>query len=336
MMVNLSSLFVGLLAAAPALAHMEMAWPPALRNKGNKFTTNPDYDYVSPLAASGANFPCKGHHSVLGTPQGQVVATWSQGGVYNMTIQGSAVHGGGSCQASLSYDQGRTFTAIKTWIGNCPIQGSGTWSFTVPGDAPVGDALFAWSWFNRIGAREMYMNCASVSVKPGSGSGAASTPWAKRPEIFKANIGNGCATLEMKDVMIPNPGPDVVLAGNPTTDPVGNCGPKAPPVLIVSTSASTKPAASSSNSSTKPATSSTKSATTSKAAAPSPPPATTTKVPPTPPCLKDPAVQKAIAEAYTRGLVAGGYAHSKSAAAAAAAAATGAARHRRARHARSH
>lgn len=31
-----------------------------------------------------------------------------------------------------------------------------TQSFTLPAEAPSGQALFAWNWFNRVGNREMY------------------------------------------------------------------------------------------------------------------------------------------------------------------------------------
>lgn len=67
------------------------------------------------------------------------------------------------------------------------------------------------------------MNCAVITTTGGGGS--ASTPFASRPQIFKANIANGCSTVEGSDVLFPNPGPpgDVTNAGTKTAAPVGTC-----------------------------------------------------------------------------------------------------------------
>lgn len=67
-----------------AAAHMAMVQPPALRHKANPYTPQEliDYDYVSPLLASGANFPCKGYHADIGTPAGRPVANYMPGGTY--------------------------------------------------------------------------------------------------------------------------------------------------------------------------------------------------------------------------------------------------------------
>lgn len=62
-------------------------------------------------------------------------------------FEGSATHAGGSCQASLSYDRGATWKVMTSYIGGCVgIQpgGSQSFSFTVPSDAPGGEALFGW------------------------------------------------------------------------------------------------------------------------------------------------------------------------------------------------
>jgi hypothetical protein len=182
---------------------------------------------------------------------GGVTATFKQGGTYNFTIAGAAQHGGGSCQASLSYDQGATFTVIKSYIGSCPL--ASNYDFTIPADAPAGDALFAWTWFNQQGNREMYMNCAHVSIKSSGASKRSvnikgklygrdgaykrslstkdklkakrnTTAFADRPAIFQANNGNGCKTVETTDLVFPDPGPDVEknLAGTASA-PTGTC-----------------------------------------------------------------------------------------------------------------
>lgn len=230
---------IGLLSAAHA--HMEMTFPPPFRSKYNPYTTDIDYSMTSPLDASGANFPCKGYQSLYDTPQGRAVTTWSPGQTVNFTLTGSATHNGGSCQASLSYDRGRTWTAVHSYIGQCPLKS--TWSLTLPNDTPAGDALFAWSWFNNLGNREMYMNCAHVVISgrkaaaaaqdtlPGNAAAAPvarspSDPYRSRPAMFVANVGNGCGTVETFDLDFPQPGPDVDRASTKTKPPSGTCARK--------------------------------------------------------------------------------------------------------------
>ena len=212
-----------------ASAHMEISFPPPLRSRFNTFADPATIDYTNtaPLAATGANYPCKGYQVDIGTASGKSVATFNAGGAYNFTVVGGAPHGGGSCQVSLSYDKGKTFTVIQSIVGGCPL--SSNYPFTIPSDAPAGDAIWAWTWSNTIGNREQYMNCAAVTI---GGAGAkrdvaekrATAAFSSRPSVFLANIGNGCSTTEGKDVDFPNPGPDVVHGGSNLIAPVGNCG----------------------------------------------------------------------------------------------------------------
>lgn len=209
-----------------AAAHMQVSYPPPLRSKFNPNADNIDYSYTAPLDPSGANYPCKGYLSDLGTPSAASTANFAPGGAYNFTVAGSATHGGGSCQVSLSYDKGKTFTVIQSIIGGCPL--SSSYPFTIPSDAPEGEAIWAWTWNNEIGNRELYMNCAVVTI---GGGGAkrevkerASAAFSSRPQVFLANIGNGCTAPEGVDVDYPNPGPDVVTSGSKIGPPVGSCG----------------------------------------------------------------------------------------------------------------
>ncbi|KAL2753486.1 hypothetical protein ACRALDRAFT_1072041 [Sodiomyces alcalophilus JCM 7366] len=218
--------------ATMAQAHMEMIWPPPFRSKHNPHSTDIDYSMTSPLEADGSNFPCKGYHSLIDTAQGKPVAQWQPGQSYNFTIGGTANHRGGSCQASLSYDGGKTWTVIHSYIGNCPL--TPTWDFVLPVDTPTGDALFAWSWFNKVGNREMYMNCAHVTIGDGGDRSAASKSAvsdaasfvSKRPAMFVANVANGCSTLEGTDLEFPEPGPEVTENSSNTAGPAGGCGSK--------------------------------------------------------------------------------------------------------------
>jgi len=63
----------------------------------------------------------------------------------NGRIDGGAAHGGGSCQVSLSFDGGVSYTVIKSFIGDCPhAGGGGAFQFTIPQSTPAGTAIFAW------------------------------------------------------------------------------------------------------------------------------------------------------------------------------------------------
>lgn len=69
-----------------------------------------------------------------------------------------AVHGGGSCQVSLSYDEGITWVVVQSWEGNCPRVRKGEegqmtnaydvnqdYTFPIPNSLPsCGKVLAAW------------------------------------------------------------------------------------------------------------------------------------------------------------------------------------------------
>ncbi|KAI9766657.1 MAG: hypothetical protein M1835_007147 [Candelina submexicana] len=223
------------LAVSPLVgAHMFMASPPALKSIPNKNTVSPDYSLTSPLKGDGSDYPCKGYHKLLGTPEGASVASWAAGSTQKFTLQGGASHSGGSCQVSLSFDGGKSFKVIKSFVGDCPASNGGDFPFTVPAHIPSNStALFAWSWFNREGNREMYMDCAVISITGGSGGNLDDLP-----EVFQANIGNGCSTADNADVVFPNPGSDVVNVSQKTAPPVGKCQQATPGGSQLSTNAS--------------------------------------------------------------------------------------------------
>lgn len=213
-----------------ASAHMMLSYPAPFNSKYNQFADSGkiDYSYTAPLAADGSDYPCKGYQSDLGTSAGQATASFEVGGKGNITVVGGAAHGGGSCQISLSTDGAKTFTVIQSIVGNCPVNTEGNFDFTVPSDVPAGDAVLAWSWNNRIGNREFYMNCAAVTLTGGSAKREATdkraAAFSSRPQIFVANIGNGCTVAEGGDVNYPNPGPDVVNNSDNPEAPSGSCG----------------------------------------------------------------------------------------------------------------
>lgn len=64
-----------------------------------------------------------------------------------------AAHSGGSCQASLSFDNGETWKVLHTYQGGCPrdvplysnFAGENqTFTFHVPEETRAGKALFSW------------------------------------------------------------------------------------------------------------------------------------------------------------------------------------------------
>ncbi|KAK5119369.1 hypothetical protein LTR85_007725 [Meristemomyces frigidus] len=191
---------------------MEMMWPYPLRSSYNPENNYTDIDYsmTSPLFADGSNFPCKGYQNDRPI---QTMVTYAAGSTYNMSLAGSATHGGGSCQLSLSYDNGATFRVIKSMIGGCPL--TSTYDFTIPSYAPTGTALLAWTWQNYEGNREFYMNCAEVSIITGNSRRRKRQTYSSfdsLPYIWKANLDsvNDCATTPDENPVYPDPGPDVV------------------------------------------------------------------------------------------------------------------------------
>jgi hypothetical protein len=118
----------------------------------------------SPLQRDGSNFPCHG------VAPGAPVATYLPGTTQKLKLQGSAVHGGGSGQMSITYDIKPTkdtkFRVMTSWMGDHPIKAAGNLnkedrdpdgkgpalpldplnplSFRVPDGLPKGQAVVAW------------------------------------------------------------------------------------------------------------------------------------------------------------------------------------------------
>ncbi|KAL2010643.1 hypothetical protein VTN00DRAFT_6450 [Thermoascus crustaceus] len=217
-----------MLSASGVNAHMIMATPLPY----GKSTLN-----NSPLSADGSDFPCKLREGVY--DEG-VTNDLYIGVPHPLSFVGSATHGGGSCQISLTTDKKPTkdskWKVIHSIEGGCPANVDGnlsggpntpdptTFKFTVPDSIAPGEYTLAWTWFNRVGNREMYMNCAPVAVHPNPNKRAPEEPVtavSKRslpdnlPDMFVANI-NGCMTKEGVDIRFPNPGDSVDLLGTIT------------------------------------------------------------------------------------------------------------------------
>jgi hypothetical protein len=204
--------------AASASAHMIMTNPKPF---GQATLNN------SPLGP--ADFPCKQRAGVYAVSE---MNQWNAGETQVITFQGTAVHGGGSCQFSITTDPEPTeksqWKVIQSVTGGCPSDAPGnldgpdagklpgTFPVTMPSNIPDGRYTFAWTWINKVGQREFYMNCAPIQV--GSGSGTASTKSAAQalsalPDMYVANLPNTvCATTEGQDFVYPDPGQNVVKA----------------------------------------------------------------------------------------------------------------------------
>lgn len=96
--------------------------------------------------------------------------------------------------------------------GGCPLVSR--YNFRIPRDVANGQALFAWTWYNLIGNRELYMNCADVAINGGTGS--PSSFGNAYPDLFVANVGNGCSTVEGRETVFANPGNQVIYGGTVT------------------------------------------------------------------------------------------------------------------------
>ncbi|KAL8712683.1 MAG: hypothetical protein Q9220_003215 [cf. Caloplaca sp. 1 TL-2023] len=215
-----------------------------------------DHINSNPLLADGSDFPCKQRDNVYKLIKQNIMPV---GQNQTLSFRGQATHGGGTCQISLTTDKQPTknsvWKVINTIEGGCPSTNPGNigddptgygadkFQFAIPQIVPSGDYTLAWTWFNKIGNREMYMNCAPITVTGSSTKhkhrrhGAATrarssirrraSAMASLPNMFVANIGNGCSTAESGTVLAmpqQNLGSIVQHIGSDKlTPPVGSC-----------------------------------------------------------------------------------------------------------------
>jgi hypothetical protein len=211
--------FSGAIAAAlfaSANAHFLINSPPPVPGSAIK----------DPLTADGSNFPCHGADLSTGTVTNLAVGADTPLGFELAGGANTAVHGGGSCQLSLTYETDATklkdpasWKVIQSFVGGCPTNAMGnldtavmcpesapncvnSFSFKIPAEAQNGAAVLAWTWFNNVGNREMYMNCAKVSISGGSNK------LDSLPTMMVANLAgiNTCATIEDFNMDFPYPG----------------------------------------------------------------------------------------------------------------------------------
>jgi hypothetical protein len=234
--------------ASCANAHMKMGKPVPYANS--------QLDNA-PLNGDGSNFPCKMLFDTT-TP----ATSMTLGSTQPLEFIGGATHGGGSCQVSITYDNPPTknsvFKVIHSIQGGCPVRNSAgnvgsvagapgpdAYTFTIPTSLPTGKATLAWTWFNKVGNREMYMNCAPIAITGGAGKRSEEEDLIVRnltqlverdqnafnalPNMFTANIKNigndACGTKEGVDTEFPNPGASIDRPGAASNfgPPTGSC-----------------------------------------------------------------------------------------------------------------
>ncbi|KAH7413802.1 hypothetical protein DE146DRAFT_7425 [Phaeosphaeria sp. MPI-PUGE-AT-0046c] len=203
--------------AACASAHVIMDYPTPF----GRATLN-----SSPLAP--ADFPCKQRSGVYEITK---MNQWDAGETQQVSFNGTAVHGGGSCQFSITTDPEPTeksqWKVIQSYVGGCPTgeypgnapeqakeptltRVPGSLPVTMPKDIPDGRYTFSWTWMNKVGNREFYMNCAPIQV--GNGGSTASTASAAKalsalPDMFVANLpADKCTSAPSTNFVYPNPG----------------------------------------------------------------------------------------------------------------------------------
>ncbi|KAI0129971.1 hypothetical protein BJ170DRAFT_294588 [Xylariales sp. AK1849] len=216
---------------ALANGHMFLATPARLTTPA---ATN------GPLVNTGANFPCQ--IASGGTADGPNT-DMAVGSSQPLAFQGTTVHGGGSCQISVTYDNPPTassvFKVIKSFEGGCPAQNqtgnlSGedatladpyTYTFDML-DIPSGSGVLAWTWLPRTGGTtpvEFYMQCAAITISGSSDNAAAN--YKALPDVYIANLAsvNDCEST-FADSIYPNPGPQVEqFLGQFTTNTLQVC-----------------------------------------------------------------------------------------------------------------
>ncbi|KAL0636935.1 hypothetical protein Q9L58_004037 [Maublancomyces gigas] len=262
--------FLSLLTALVS-GHARIKTPKPLNAPAEDPTGNA---YNAPLSATGSDFPCKNLHTQSGIDK-TPTESWIAGSVALFEILGHvtagegalAAHSGGSCQASISFDNGRSFRVLHTYHGGCPrdvpynsnLAGPNqTFTFSVPPQAKSGPALFSWTWIAVSGNRdEFYMDCAAVEI---TGSGTSTLDDYPNMYVGEMNIPGQIATGECRStagtaLVYPDPGPaDRVtvseVAGIPFKAPTkGNCfapGGKAPVSSVVASGTAAVPSSSSS------------------------------------------------------------------------------------------
>jgi hypothetical protein len=229
--------------AASASAHMILHSPVP-------FDWEDSATQQSPLEP--ADFPCK---QPSGTYAVTSMNTVAAGGSLDVQLMGGATHGGGSCQFSITTDTKPTkdsqWKVLHSQIhgcqggandanmsGNKNDLGNPKIPVKIPEGLPAGQYTFAWTWLNRLGNREFYMNCAPLTVTSGgskrdTASADVSSILGQLPDMFVANLPpTECEVASGQDFLYPNPG-DSVATGEGANPGTAISGPNCAAVTVL-------------------------------------------------------------------------------------------------------
>ncbi|KAG9205151.1 hypothetical protein G6514_008728 [Epicoccum nigrum] len=164
-----------------------------------------------------AQWPCKKNLGFEVTTMNKMAVGEQQ----TLSFDGSAVHGGGSCQLSVTTDteptENSVWKVIQSIEGGCPgVEKAEEFKFELPDSIPNGKGTFAWTWFAKLsGGPEMYMNCAPIEV---TGGASDTSKFDALPDMLVANLPGvtDCKQVPSTVLQIPNPGS--VLTGSSIND----------------------------------------------------------------------------------------------------------------------
>ncbi|KAK3060332.1 hypothetical protein LTS18_008784, partial [Coniosporium uncinatum] len=199
---------------------------------------------VNPLDGETYRFPCQYGSDASAYPKAEATTALTAGSTTLLNFTGTAVHAGGSCQLSVTYDwpppaDKSKWKVIHSIIGGCPATAVGNlvdaaantdehgrfyppkycdgatgteclkqYDIPVPKQLKNGKATLAWTWLNKLGNREFYMNCAPVTISGGSEDDIFTNGL---PDMFVANIPGECTTGEGVPEF-PDPGESVEIS----------------------------------------------------------------------------------------------------------------------------
>ncbi|KAG0052241.1 hypothetical protein BGZ83_002801 [Gryganskiella cystojenkinii] len=156
---------------------MAMYYPPP---RGGYGTDQFNWKIHTFIGYQGFQFPCGGYKytrktKITAMEAGQVIPVrfWTSEMTDDNALKSlpkknynEARHGGGLCEFSLSYDDGKTFHVIATYTKTCPDV-MYNWPVRIPDNVPScktpGKCLFSWSWTSNL-VPQFYHNCADVTI----------------------------------------------------------------------------------------------------------------------------------------------------------------------------
>ncbi|KAF9381216.1 hypothetical protein CPB97_007895 [Podila verticillata] len=169
---------------ASASAHMAILYPPPRGGLGTPQYNGRIHTFIGYKDSKWSmRFPCGGY-----APSGRKPTALRAGQTVNVRFFASGMksadlnkqpkpvpanrqfsqarHGGGMCEFSLSYDNGKTFHLIGRYTRTCP-DAYYEWPVKIPANVPScnkkDQCLFVWSWTaNQL--PQYYHNCADVTI----------------------------------------------------------------------------------------------------------------------------------------------------------------------------